>query len=389
MSDNEEILVIGGGIGGMTAALALARQGRSVLLAEQAPEFGEVGAGLQVGPNVMRMFDQLGVIEPVRDIAFFPDNLILRDALDSAELVRIPLDRKFRDRFGYPYATIHRADLHAVLTAACAEHPQIRLRTNCKVVGVEQDERGVRALTESGEELAGTALIGADGLWSTVREHVLGDGEPRVTGHVAYRAVLPMEEVPEHLRSNSVVLWAGPDLHLAHYPLRRGELFNMGAIFHSHRYQRGANVFGDPEELHEQFKGVCGEVETLLGKIDEWRMWVLRDRDPVEHWSKGRITLLGDAAHPTLQYLAQGAGMAVEDAWTLAAQLDSAPDVPSALREYERLRSVRTARVTLLSRLYGELYHASGVTRAVRAQMLEGWPAAAARESFAWIYNGI
>jgi salicylate hydroxylase len=275
------------------------------------------------------------------------------------------------------------------LTAAVADLDTVHLQTGYKVLAVEQHADGVTVRSENGDELSGSALVGADGLWSGIRERVLGDGEPRVTGHVAYRAVLPMDEVPEHLRSDSVVLWGGPDLHLAHYPLRRGELFNMGAIFHSHRHRQGANVFGDPDELHEHFSGVCDEVETLVGRIEEWRMWVLRDRDPVERWSDGRITLLGDAAHPTLQYLAQGAGMAIEDAWTLAARLDACPDVPAAFREYERLRSVRTARVTLLSRLYGEVYHASGVARAVRGQMLEGWPELAARESFAWIYDGI
>ncbi|MET8873190.1 3-hydroxybenzoate 6-monooxygenase [Nocardia sp. NPDC004604] len=389
MPTDDPIIVIGGGIGGMSTALALAKTGRSVHLVEQAAEFGEVGAGLQVGPNVMRMFDRLGVLDAVTEIAFFPENLILRDAMDGSEVYRLPLDAAFRERFSYPYATIHRADLHAVLTEACRAQPQVRLQTGCKIVSVEQTPDRVHAHTDEGQVLTGTALIGADGVWSGVRGIVLGDGEPRITGHVAYRAVLPMTEVPEHLRSNSVVLWAGPDLHMAHYPLRRGELFNMGAIFHSHRFQRGANVFGDTEELHEHFSGVCEQVDTLLGKIDEWRMWVQRDRDPVDRWSFGRITLLGDAAHPTLQYLAQGAGMAIEDAWTLAERLAQSPDVPTAFHEYEQRRVVRTGRVTLMSRLYGELYHASGVARSVRREMLDGWPVEAARESFSWIYNGI
>jgi 2-polyprenyl-6-methoxyphenol hydroxylase-like FAD-dependent oxidoreductase len=389
MSTDNPVIVIGGGIGGMSTALALARTGRAVHLVEQAAAFGEVGAGLQVGPNVMRMFDRLGVIDAVNQIAFFPENLILRDAIDATEIYRLPLDAAFRQRFGYPYATIHRADLHSVLTDACAANPLVRLQTGCKIVRIEQDPNQVRAYAEDGEEFTGTALVGADGIWSGVRDVLLGDGEPRVTGHVAYRAVLPMAEVPEHLRCDSVVLWAGPELHLAHYPLRRGELFNMGAIFHSYRFQRGANVFGDPQELHEHFAGVSQPVETLLGQIDEWRMWVLRDRDPVQHWSKDRITLLGDAAHPTLQYLAQGAGMAIEDAWTLADRLENSADVSTAFREYEQLRAVRTARVTLLSRVYGELYHASGIARAVRRDMLDGWPVERARESFAWIYNGI
>lgn len=390
MSTHEEpILIVGGGIGGMTTALALARVGHASLLLEQAAEFGEVGAGLQVGPNVMRMFDRLGVRDAVHEIAFFPENLILMDAIEGEELTRVSLGSAFRARFGYPYATIHRADLHAALTAACQEQELIQLHTASKVVDFVQDRTGVRVTLESGTTVRGSVLIGADGVWSGIRDRILGDGEPRVTGHVAYRAVLPISDVPEHLRSNSVVLWAGPDLHLAHYPMRRGELFNMGAIFHSRRFEQGADVFGDPEELHDHFKGVCAPVETLLGMIEEWRMWVLRDRDPVERWTDRRITLLGDAAHPTLQYLAQGAGMAIEDAWTLADLVSRVGDPADAFADYERSRAVRTARVTLFSRLYGEVYHAKGINRAVRAQMLNGWGDPQARESFAWIYDGI
>jgi 3-hydroxybenzoate 6-monooxygenase len=383
------VVVIGGGIGGMATALALSQAGHPVTLLEQADAFGEVGAGLQVGPNVMKMFERLGVRDAVQSIAYFPKNLILKDAIDASELLRVPLDAAFQERFGYPYATIHRADLHAALTDACASSDLVWLRTSCKVVGVEQDEHGVDVQLESGETLRCHVAVGADGLWSTTRARILDDGEPRITGHIAYRAVLDMDEVPEHLRSDAVVLWAGPDLHLAHYPMRCGELFNMGAIFHSRRFKSGANVYGDPDELHEHFDGTSPEVQTLLSKIEEWRMWVLRDRDPVDRWSIGRITLLGDAAHPTLQYLAQGAGMAIEDAWTLARTLEAEDSVPEALRAYEAKRLVRTARVTLFSRLYGEVYHATGVERAVRAQMLDGWPVVAARESFAWIYDGI
>lgn len=391
MSTTEKpVLIVGGGIGGMATALALANTGRASHLMDKVAEFGEVGAGLQVGPNVMRMFDRLGVLDRIDEIAYYPENLILRDALDSSEVTRMPLDKAFRDRFGYPYATIHRADMHAVLTDACRDNDLVQLENNCRVDRFDQDPDGVRVHTEDGRVIEGSVLVGADGVWSTVRTQLLDDGEPRITGHVAYRAVLPMDEVPEHLRSNSVVLYGGPDLHLAHYPMRKnGELFNMGAIFHSHRFIEGADVFGDTEEMHKHFEGVSPEVEELLGKIEEWRMWVQRDREPVERWTEERVTLLGDSAHATLQYLAQGAGMAIEDAWTLADRLRENSDIPTALREYEDRRIVRTARVTLFSRLYGEIYHAKGVARAVRAQMLEGWSPEAARQSFAWIYNGI
>jgi 2-polyprenyl-6-methoxyphenol hydroxylase-like FAD-dependent oxidoreductase len=383
------VLIVGGGMGGMTTALALAKRGIDVNLLEQAQEFGEVGAGLQIGPNVMKIFDRLGILEQVNRVSFFPENLILMDALDGSEMTRVPLDAAFRSQFGYPYATLHRADLHQVLTDACRTQAGITLETGAKVVSFTQDGDQVTAELADGSVRVGRAMVGADGIWSTTRQAVLGDGEPRITGHIAYRAVLPMEEVPEHLRSNSVVLWAGPHCHVAHYPMRRGELFNIGAIFHSSRYEEGANSYGDPDELHSHFSGVSSNVSGLLELIEEWRMWVLRDRDPVDRWTEGRVALLGDSAHPTLQYLAQGAGMAIEDAWTLANSFDQNPDIESALEEYQRVRTARTARVTIMSRLYGQLYHAVGIERDVRKDMLRNWSPKAARRGFAWIYEGI
>jgi salicylate hydroxylase len=383
------VIVVGGGIGGMSTALSLAQEGCQVTLLEKAQEFGEVGAGLQVGPNVMKMFDRLGILQAVNEIAFFPENLLMMDALDGAELVRVDL-QDFPERFGYPYATIHRADLHTVITNACAAHDSIQLLPGHKVVSHEQNESEVVVYCEGVDEpFRGDVLIGADGIWSGIRESLVGDGEPRVTGHVAYRAVLERAEVPDDLFSNSVVLWAGPRLHLMHYPLRRGELFNMGAIFHSHKFEQGWNTYGDAEELDERFSVTCEPVRRLVEKIEQWRMWVLRDRDPIDNWTNKRVALLGDSAHPTLQYLAQGAGMAIEDAWMLGKTLEQASDVPTWFRSYESARHTRTARITLISRLYGELYHAQGVERDVRADLLRDFSGVRARESFAWIYDGI
>jgi salicylate hydroxylase len=389
--DRSTAVVVGGGIGGMATALSLSRAGIPVHLLERAAEFSEVGAGIQVGPNVMRMLDVLGVLPEIREIAFFPRTLTLMDALDGSGVTSVDLGAAFVDRFGYPYATIHRADLHEVLVRACAASPLVRLETEQTVTGYDQTDEGVVVRTARGEEISGSVLIGADGIWSTIRESLVGDGDPRMTGHIAYRAVLPMTEIPEDLRSDSVVLWAGPNLHLAHYPLRRGELFNMGAIFHSDRFLDGADVYGDPDELHAKFAGVHPDVATLLGKIEEWRMWVLRDRDPDDRWIDRRVALLGDSAHPTLQYMAQGAGMAIEDAVVLARTLSaSAPgQVPSALHDYAEERFSRTSRVTLTSRLFGQLFHASGAERVVRRDMLADWSTQSAHQSFAWLYDGI
>ena len=217
-----------------------------------------------------------------------------------------------------------------------------------------------RCSTESGKEYRGAALIGADGLWSTIREIVVGDGKPRVAGHITYRAVLPTSEMPEKFRWKDMVLWAGEKVHLVHYPLRTGELFNLVAVFHSDRYEEGWDSFGDPAELHQRFAKTCEPVRTLLNKIESWRMWVLCDRPPIKDWSKGRITLLGDAAHPMLQYLAQGANMSIEDGVCLANKVvETNGDYAAAFLAYQQARYLRTGRVQITARVYGEFFHAS------------------------------
>jgi len=384
------ILIAGGGIGGLTAALALSRHGFRVCLLEQAREFKEIGAGIQLGPNAFKMFDRLGITDQINTTAVFPESLLVMDSITAEEVTRIPLGEKFRDRFRYPYALIHRADIHAVLLLACQNSPLIALVTSQKVVRFEDDGDRVMAYTEDGKSFEGAALVGADGLWSTIRATVVADGPPRVSGHIAYRAVLATEEVPLHLRIPSMTLWAGPRNHLVHYPLRGGELFNLVAVFHSDRYREGWDSAGDPDELKKRFQDVVPDVQTMLGKIESWRMWVLCDREPVKNWSHGRVTLLGDAAHPMLQYLAQGACMAIEDAVVLAEEMDrAAGDHAKAFEAYQERRYLRTGRVQLTARLYGEFFHASGASREIRNQFLRERTAEAARESVGWLYDGI
>ncbi|SAL72891.1 salicylate hydroxylase [Caballeronia peredens] len=384
----QPVLIVGGGIGGLAAALALAAKGRSVHLLEQAAEFREIGAGIQLGPNVFRMFDRLGVTDAIRQLAAFPSRLVMMDALSGEEVTGIALGDAFVERFKHPYALIHRSDLHAVLANACMASPLIRMTTAQKVTGFDETENGVVVTTQSGARHEGIALIGADGLWSSVRQWLVGDGKPRVSGHIAYRGVLPIEQVPEHLRSNTMTLWAGPKNHLVHYPLRGGKLFNLVAVFHSDRYDEGWDTRGDPEELHRRFEGTQPQVQELLSRVETWRMWVLCDRDPIKHWSRGRVTLLGDAAHPMLQYMAQGACMAVEDAVCLADQIEAhGDDVQQAFKSYERERYLRTGRTQLMARLYGEVYHASGVARELRNNMLRGRTSQQAYESLEWLYG--
>lgn len=383
-----DLLVVGGGIGGLATALALTRHGFRARVLEQADEFAEIGAGIQLGPNLVRALTHLGVGERVLRDAWLPDNLILRDGHDGSPVTTIPVGEGFRRRFGLPYALMHRADLLAVLREACAAESDIELLTGHRVDGVEDLGDRVVAQLDGGEAHEGRALIGADGLWSRVREALIGDGAPRAAGHIAYRGVLAGEDVPSELWSPDMTVWVGPRTHLVHYPLRRGELFNLVAVFHSDRYSEGYDEAGDRDELWRHFENAHHSVRSLLERIDSWKFWVLCDRDPARGWSRGRVTLLGDAAHPMLQYLAQGAAMAVEDAVCLAAELAAAGGEPEpAFHRYEDRRVLRTARAQLMARVYGEAFHAAGPTRELRDQFLAERSPEGGQESMAWLYD--
>jgi 3-hydroxybenzoate 6-monooxygenase len=385
---NEQVLIVGGGIGGLTTALALARQGIPSQVIEQAAEFKEIGAGIQIGPNAFWMLEHLDLVEPITALAVFPNNLIMRDSMTGEEITRISLGEAFRKRFHHPYALIHRADLLNVLLDACRKSKHIRLDASQKVADVAEAGDGITVKTASGTTYRGAALIGADGLWSTIRQIVVGDGKPKPAGHITYRAVLPRSEVPEEYRWQDMAFWAGEKVHLVLYPLRTGELFNLVAVFHSNRYEEGWDSFGDPAELHERFAGKCAPVQMLLNKIESWRMWVLCDRPPIKEWSKGRITLLGDAAHPMLQYLAQGACMSIEDAVCLADKAVAAKgDYAAAFQAYQQARYLRTGRVQIMARIYGEFYHAGGVAKELRNMMLGGRTPEDAMAGMDWLYG--
>jgi salicylate hydroxylase len=382
-------LISGGGIGGLVTAYALARQGFPVRVFEQSPEFREVGAGIQLGPNIFRVLEKIGLKEAVLADAHRPPAQEMRDALTGKLITRIPLEAEFDARFGQPYAVSHRADILATFVAACQSSNLITLETSRRVDRFEQDDKGVTVTLENGERAEGRALIGCDGMWSSIRERIVGDGKPRVSGHIAYRAVLKREEVPDDLWRPDVVLWAGPRTHFVHYPLRRGELYNLVAVFHSDHYEEGWNAEGSKEVMWQHFKKEVPQVQRMLERIETWRMWVLCDREPIKNWSQGRVTLLGDAAHPMLQYLAQGACMATEDAVVLAEKVKASPDdIPAAFEAYQQERYLRTGRTQVMARIYGEFYHARGVTAELRDIAVSGRTPAQSYDGIAWLYGG-
>ncbi|MDI1346229.1 MAG: 3-hydroxybenzoate 6-monooxygenase [Pseudolabrys sp.] len=384
------ILISGGGIGGLITAYALARQGLPVRVFEQADDFREVGAGIQLGPNIFRVLEKIGLKDEVLADAHIPPSQEMRNAVTGDLITNIPLGADFSKRFGgQPYAVIHRADIHGRFLKACRSNNLITLETSRRVDAYDDTGDGVTITLEGGEKVAGRALIACDGMWSKIRERIVGDGKPRVSGHIAYRGVLKREQVPKDLWRPDVVLWAGPKCHFVHYPLRRGELFNLVAVFHSDHYEEGWNAEGSKELLFNHFKALRPEVTRLLELIDTWKMWVLCDREPVKNWSQGNVTLLGDAAHPMLQYLAQGACMATEDAVILAEKVAEQPDnLPAAFKAYEQARYLRTARVQIMARVYGDFYHARGVTAELRDMAVGGRTAEQSYEGISWLYGG-
>jgi salicylate hydroxylase len=386
----QEILIVGGGIGGVASALALARRGIRSRVLEKAPEFGEIGYGIQQGPNAFRMLDWLGVMKDLEPQAVFTRNLILIDALTDRELTRISCGDTFRRHFRAPYTVVHRRDLHGALLEACRGREEITLHTSKELVSFEDRASSVVARFADGSEYEGRALIGADGLRSRVREILVGDGPPRPAGHVTYRGVVPVAEVKDQSHFDDMVIWIGPDLHLVQYRLRGGTVMNNVATVASRKFANGERRdYGGPDELAEVFSRTTPQVQEMLGYVGKDKNWVLHDREPRAGWTRGNVALLGDAAHPTLQYLAQGACMAIEDSVVLSGLLAKAGnDVPAALQAYETQRYLRTARVTITSRIFGDIIHADGGARDLRNHLL----AQRTPETFweiDWLYRGI
>jgi len=366
-----DIIVVGGGIGGLASALALASVGKTVRVLERAAEFAEVGAGLQMAPNATRILRQWGLLDRVIEAGVTPRRLVFRDAIDGSVLTSVGLGEAFTARYQAPYVLIHRSDLLTILFEACRD-AGVELVPNCAVGDVTVLSDKVVVSSSTGDHHA-AAAIAADGLRSTLRSK-FSDDEPICSGYVAYRGAFPVGELDLELEAGQleeVVVYFGPGRHLVQYPLRRGEMFNTVAVFKSPAFDRGEQEWGGPEELDEVFSGSCSAVVRGLRSLWRDRRWPMFDRLPMDKWVDGRLALTGDAAHPMLQYLAQGACQAVEDADCLAEEAKKAgrDGWPAVLEAYQQARSGRTARVQTTARLWGDIWHVDGVGRLMRNEL--------------------
>lgn len=382
------ILTAGGGIAGLATAIALANGGRDVLVLEQAAAFEEVGAGIQMGPNGRRALEALGAWEALAEKVVYPQAIRIRKAASGKELARVPLGDAFRERFGTAYQVVHRADLLNALLAVARETGRVELRTGARVERFDFTGRGVMAWLADGAFVNGSLLIGADGIRSAVREQVVGDGPPRLSGHVLYRALVEADQVPDMVDTSSVNLWLHRGGHVVHYPVSGGKHFNIVAAVDEAWEDEGWSTPSDGEILTHTFAKVADELAAVLALPEgRWLRWAAADREPVEGWSQGRATLIGDAAHPTLPYLASGAVMALEDAVVLGRALDREKDAAAAFRAHERARQPRTAQIVRRSHKLAKVYHASGPMALGRDLYLKSRDGEKSLEDMAWLYD--
>lgn len=399
---NQQVIVAGGGIGGLACALALARQGVPTVLLEQAAAFGEVGAGLQLGPNATRVLADWGLSDALQACAAFPEALRVRDAHRGSDLGQLRLGAMAIARHGQPYATLHRADLHALLLAAVQEHGLTELRLNARLASFTPSPSGVTTTLVDGNTLHGDALLGCDGLWSRVRSQLLGAQAVRSSGHLAYRGMVRAADLPAERRANVVTAWLGPRMHVVHYPVRGGEWMNVVAVVHGVLGQgHGGQPGADPQswthearaaDLQRALGPACADLLSMIDAVPAWSLWALNDRPAMagarEH-AQGRVALVGDAAHPLRPYLAQGAAMAIEDAWTIGRLLkpaSSSTDWPSVLARFADTRWPRNARVQQHSQRNGRVFHATGLVRWGRDTAMS-WLGEGLLDN-PWLYDG-
>lgn len=366
MTTSRNIVVAGAGIGGLTTALALAARGFRVSVFEQANRLEEAGAGIQLSPNATRILRGLGIEELLKPSVVVPEALVVRSGASGRRIVRMPLGVAAEKRHGAPYWMVHRGDLHAALVAAAEANPDITITLRGKVEDYAIHRHGLTVQVRRGTDFAeehGIALIGADGLWSALRSRVGNRDVPRFRQRTAWRCLIPAADAPAAFREPVVQLWLGRNAHLVHYPVRGGQAINVVAIARDFSEQPGWNGEGSQRDLMSRFSrwAWSRHARNLLKIPAEWRTWSLYDLPPLRHWGEGPVTLLGDAVHPMLPFLAQGASMAIEDAAVVARCLAQSPgDIAAAFRAYEDVRRARTAQVQQASRRNGQIYHKAG-----------------------------
>lgn len=388
MTTESDVLIAGGGIGGLTAAVALARRGLGVTVLERSDFAEESGAGIQLGPNATRLLDRLGLGEAVREAAFRPAGLFIFDGLSGRRLATVPLGAYAEARYGAPYLTLHRADLHAALCAACRETAGVRLNACFDLTGLDLRDRSVAAIAADGRTAEAPALIGADGIWSEVRTLIAPEARLLFTGDTAWRTLIPRAELTPPFDAPAVAVWLGPDAHLVHYPVRGGKELNVVAVTAGGSETRGWNKTGNEADVRSAFGRWCKDAKSLLDRAEGWRCWSLYRLEGLPSWTSGAIALLGDAAHPVLPYLAQGAELAIEDAVALAQSLaDHAGDARRAFPAYEAARKPRAARVAERSEKNGARYHMRGALRLARNFVLRRRAGERLLAGFDWLYG--
>ncbi len=397
MAASRTIFVAGAGIGGLTASLALAGQGFRVVVLEKAERLEEAGAGLQLSPNASRVLVELGLQPRLAARAVIPDAISIMSARSGGEVARLPLGEAATFRAGAPYWVVHRADLQAALQAHVNENPDIELRLGCQFEDAVPHAKGLTIVQRSGmtrQQEPALALIGADGIWSTVRHHLFPQVQPQFSGLIAWRGTLDATQLPREYTSRRVQLWMGPNAHLVAYPISGARQINVVAVVPGTWNRPGWSAPGEPNEIKNAFASSRwpGPTRMLIGAVDDWRKWALFTVPDGGEWSAGAITLLGDAAHAMLPFAAQGAGMAIEDAAVLAKCLgegvgETAASVTAALKHYARLRRSRVARVQRAARRNGMIYHLSGAAAFARDLFIRSMGPQRMLAQQNWIYD--